>query len=399
MKRLSEEHKARLRRVAFASAKRRLAERTRRRARLLAGARVAIDSAPRRWVKAFRDGVYLPALVIGDPRPVPANLSLIDNYEATATFLQDLHRGITDNWRPAPRSRRRARRGSPPIYRTYWDFTQIERITAPVALMVASEYDRIRKRGGWRPHAIDFENWRPSVRAMLDDIGFLALCGVTEKPEAPILEGAGWRVLRLESGTSADGERVGQLLQRLGLDAISDEPALYEALIEALANTRHHAYPEGLLYREPHYPGWWMTGFLDYQAKSMTIAVYDRGVTIPITLADPTNEWEHYPHWRRLMMRATGRTPTLQDTSADGASIAAAMKVGKSSTGLDFRGRGLKAFEDALSMSGEGVLTIRSRSGEYVRERGSKARYRSHSTPIDGTLITWRVGRSDNVHA
>src|SRR5437764_15225893 len=140
MKRLSEKRKARLRRVAFASAKRRLAERAKRKAGLLAGAGVAIAGSPRRWVRAYRDGVYIPALVIGDPRPVPANLSLIQNYEATTTFLQELHRGITQNWRPIPRGRRRARRGSPPIYRTYWDFTQIESISAPVALMIASGY-------------------------------------------------------------------------------------------------------------------------------------------------------------------------------------------------------------------------------------------------------------------
>jgi hypothetical protein len=339
----------------------------------------------------YRDGEYSRALVLGEPRPVPSVLSLIYNYDPTAKFVDELHKQVSFRWRSGSKGRRAAK-GRPPIFRSYWDFTLIKSISAPVALMIASEYDRVRKRGGWRPYALEFEKWDPAVRSMLDDVGFLSLCGVTEHSE-PILEGRGWRILRMQAGTSADGERVGKLLHQLGFDTIWDDPSLYEALVEALANTRHHAYPHGHIFPEPHYPGWWMTGYIDENAKSMTIVVYDHGVTIPGTLSNPENNWELYPKWRRFVMRAAKRFPAADETALDGALIAAAMKVGRTSTGLSFRGRGLKTFEHVLDQCRAGRLTIRSRCGEYVMEKGSKARYRTQPAAINGTLITWRLDR------
>ncbi|MCK1507193.1 hypothetical protein [Bradyrhizobium sp. 18] len=343
-----------------------------------------------RWINVYRDGKFSLTRVLNQPRPVPAILSFENNYEETAQFLRDLRVGLTASFSTNRHSRRRNEK-SVPVFNRYWDFTLINRISVPVALIVASEYDRLRKCGGWRPYAIDFENWRPEVRVMLDSIGFLSLCGVHHQAGA-IVGGAGWKVLRFESGLKADGERVEELLKELGVDTVFGDPRLYEAMIEALANTRHHAYPEGHSFSEPHFPGWWMTGFVD--EKSMLITVYDKGISIPAALADPRNAWEHHAGWEKLMARLLRRDVSISDTSADGAAIAAAMKVGRSSTGHEFRGRGLKTFEDALDAFPRGRLTIRSRAGEYRKDSGSKGRYTTRPTPIDGTLIIWRVART-----
>lgn len=343
-----------------------------------------------RWINVYRDGKFSLTRVLNEPRPVPAVLSFEENFEETAKFLQDLRVGLTSSFSSNRRNRRRSLKRVP-VFSRYWDFTLIERITVPVALIVASEYDRLRKCGGWRPYAIDFENWRPDVRALLDSIGFLSLCGVHHS-DGTILEGVGWKVLRFESGTRADGERVEELLKALGVDTVFGDPRLYEAMIEALANTRHHAYPELHEFPEPHFPGWWMTGYVDND--SMLITVYDKGISIPAALADPANAWQHHAGWERLMGRLLGRMPHPSDMTADGAAIAAAMKVGRSSTGLEFRGRGLKTFEDALDAFPGGRLTIRSRAGEYRKDRGSKGRYNTRPTAIDGTLIIWRVARN-----
>lgn len=394
MKRLSQKRRQHLRRHAWLAAKRRRLERAKRAARRTLAARGSsfdqIES--KKWITAFRDGAHVRALILGGPRPVPALLSLTENYQPTVDFLRDLKAGLVSTWRPTSRRRRPGRRGAPQIFTNYWDFTQIKQISVPVALMIASEYDRIGKRGGSPPYAIDLEHWDPAVRAMLEAIGFLSLCGVTPRT-SPIIQGSDWRVLRFESGQKADGQRVDDLLQELGVNTLLADPGMYEAIVEALANTRHHAYPERWNFREPHYPGWWMTGYVDQRDQSMLVVVYDRGISIPVALADPTNPWEHFAMWQRLMSRLLGRAPTWDDTSADGAAIAAAMRVGRSSTGLEFRGRGLATFESALAAFARGTLTIRSRSGEYIKHRGSKASYRTHGSPIDGTLITWHVSK------
>jgi len=321
---------------------------------------------------------------------MPEVLSLAENYNETAGFLLHLRDGLTGNWQRMRHQRGRPQEEGRFGYRTYWDFTTIRRIAIPVALMIASEYDRVRRSGLWRPHAIDYDQWDPHVRSMLDQIGFLSMCGV-EDPEPTILKGDGWRLLRFESGTGASGERVGDLLLQLGLDAIVADPTLYEAVVEALANTRHHAYPGNYYYPPPHVPGWWMTGAVDEGSKSITLVVYDHGVTIPVSLADPRNDWALLPKWRQLLARLTGAPPTVEDTDLDGVAIAAAIKVGTTSTGLSFRGRGLKSLEIALDMCKGGEIAIRSRHGEYRKKKGGRPEYMSHPVPVNGTLVAWHL--------
>lgn len=321
---------------------------------------------------------------------MPEVLDLSTNYEETAEFLQELRSSIVRNWTSPPdRHRRRARQKAPVHLRSYWDFALIKKISVPVALMIASEFAQMSARGMWMPGAVNYEKWDPKVRAMLQQVGFLAMSGVTA-PVPTFVPGNGWKLMRLQSGAKADGQRVDELLRALGVNTIAGSPALYEAIIEALANTRHHAYPKGVEFPEPHLANWWMTGAIDTSQKTIGLVVYDHGVSIPVTLSDPKNQWSLLPKWQRIMRRITGVAAT-GDPTADGLSIAAAIKVGATSTQLPFRGRGLQSFEAALSMCRDGQIFIRSRSGEYWKQKGRSPSYRSRYPAINGTLITWRL--------
>lgn len=389
MKKLTQKHKTYLTRRSAAMEKRRRLSNMRRRVRAVFVSSGLDPYDERRQVTVYKDGEYQKAAVMGEAIPAPHTLSFSDNYEETATFIENVRNALISAWRPPSRGRRRAMRNVPLVYRKYFDFTTIKSISAPVALIIAAEYDRLRKCGGWRPSAIEFHKWDPSVRAKLSQIGFLSLSGVTGDEE-PIVEGEGWRLLRFQSGFDTTGERANDLIAKLGIDIFSESPILYDAMVEALANTKHHAYPKDHYFPMPHVPGWWMTGLADAVGK-LTIMVCDQGVTIPGSLSNPHSDWQLYSNWQKLCLRATGRTPSTDDTSIDGAAIAAAVKVGRTSTNLSYRGRGLKTFETVLDVCRQGTLTIRSRCGEYKKAKGRSATFLSRSTPLHGTLITWQL--------
>ena len=344
------------------------------------------SAPPQKRVSVYRAGQYEEAILTGEPRSVPAILSLGENYEETAAFLADIRGGLTEGWQGYARLRaQKTRAGAlPKRLRTYWDFTSIREITPAVALVIASEYDRVRRRQGWVPYAIDFENWKPDVRRLLDGIGFLDMVGIHSEGET-FIEGENWRMLRFRSGDLADGEQVGQLLEELGIPEALESPELYDAIVEALVNTRHHAYPTTHYFPEPHFPGWWLTALVDRANRRLRISAFDHGLSIPGTL----RTWDKYPLYQRAWRRLFQSDPDANDPSWDGAAIATAMDVGRTSTGEHYRGRGLPAIDAAVDLCREGRITIYSRSGEYLRAKGDKPRYMNRNTPIGGTLVIW----------
>lgn len=160
---------------------------------------------------------------------------------------------------------------------------------------------------------------------------------------------------------------------------------MYSAIVEALTNTRHHAYPQDHVFRKPHYPGWWLTGFVDNKSRRVRISVYDRGLSIPGTLLT----WDKYATFDRLWKKAFSGSPDPEDTSRDGTAIALAMETGRTSTGEGYRGKGLPSMEEALDLCVDGHLTIYSRSGEYRRWKGRSPHHVNRLASIGGTLVSW----------
>jgi hypothetical protein len=377
-----------IRRAGLSWARKRLSSQNQR-VRRASGLRVEAFGGGR-WVTMYSNGQTQRAKLLGEPRPVPAILCLDENYSETATFLMELRGSLFESYRrngfQRTRVQRRAAGKAPPLIRRFWDFSLIQRISAEVALIIAAEFNRFHRGGSWIPRAIDIEKWRPDVREMLTDIGFLSLAG-TDPPTSDVLSGTGWSILKLRAGHEAEGEQVKRLLGDLGVRDMIDNGPLYDAIMEGLVNTIHHAYPSTHTFEEPHFSNWWMTGFIDRESRWFTVMIYDQGLSIPATLPN----WKHFSTFRRRWSRLFGSEPDADDMSKDGVAIRMAMKVGKTQTNEETRGKGLHAMEEAVNLCDDGDLAIFSRCGEYRKITGRTGRHVNRNIPIGGTLIVWSM--------
>ncbi|SFM10034.1 hypothetical protein [Methylobacterium pseudosasicola] len=356
--------------------------------KLAASSVASLSRGQIRTVSLYRDGQFENGFSLSDGLAPPADISLGANYEETALFLQDVRGRLAASWQTFVQNKSRynaaARRSGSTGVLNYYDYTKIERMSVSSALVLASEYDCLRKSRIFIPKAIDFERWQPNVRALLEGIGFLEMSGVHSNGPK-FTEFSDLRILRFRSGAEADGEQVEKLLTELGVPQALEDPAIYDAIIEALVNTRHHAYPKGLRFPRPHFAGWWLTALVDHRDRRIVISTFDRGLGIPATLP----HWERYPAFQRGWRRIFSNDPDLADTSQDGMAIRVAMAVGKSSTGYSHRGRGLPAMESVIDLCLDGSLTIYSRCGEYRRSKGGRPQPTNRNTPVGGTLVTW----------
>lgn len=114
-----------------------------------------------RWVTMYSNGQSQKARLLGKARPVPSVLCLEQNYEQTAAFLAGLRSRLFEIHRRngfqvrGGRAQRRAMGKGPPAIWGYSDFTMIDEISPEVALVIAAEYNRFHRGGGWIPQAID----------------------------------------------------------------------------------------------------------------------------------------------------------------------------------------------------------------------------------------------------
>jgi len=162
---------------------------------------------------------------------------------------------------------------------------------------------------------------------------------------------------------------------------------LYDALVEATENTRHHAYPEDGHFHHQHVNRWWITGAVDVDHKKITIVAYDQGITIPGSLP----RWAGHNYVLKGLRRLLGWEPPPDDTTYDGARLRFAVTKPRSSTGLEERGKGLPLLKRIIDECAQGSLRIVSRCGEFVYETGKKPRSRQLQTPMAGTLIEWEL--------
>lgn len=346
-----------------------------------------LPTRTKRFCSLYVDGQILQAELEGEAIPVPKVLAFAGASGETLAFLADMREQLITSWQTMPLRQNRAMKRSVyrrPIVKSFWDFSTVDRISPEAALIIAAEYDRIRYCGGWLPRAVNVEKWQPGVIRMLSGIGFLDMLRIGRN-QADLLKYERWGILRFRSCFEADGQKVDELLAELGVHQIVNDPHLYDAILEAATNAKHHAYPPGHKFEDPHMPAWWITGFVDHDQNRVRISVYDQGLTIPRTL--PT--WSKYPSFIAGFKRLFNDEPDPFDDSRDGQAIAVAMEVGESSTGESYRGRGLPQIAAAIDSCVDGQLTIRSRRGAYMRQTGQPARFGNQTVALGGTLITW----------
>ncbi|WP_286864580.1 hypothetical protein, partial [Sphingobium sp.] len=220
----------------------------------------------------------------------PEIFSLNSNYEHTLAFIMDMR------WmfhaREVPSPDRKAK------LRTFADFSAIQSIEPAAGLVLAAEVDRWRIASGRQPRSFDQE-WHPDVQRFFSQAGLFELLGITMQSVNQHAALAPVEALKFVRGFSVQGEPGSRLRDRLETlcgASIGPRKIVYDAIAEAIANTRH-AYPSGISIWPAKLAGrWWATGSWQRETKTVSLQLYDQGVGIPSTL--PKSE-----HWSESLIR------------------------------------------------------------------------------------------------
>jgi hypothetical protein len=278
----------------------------------------------------------------------------------------------------------------------YFDFSAVTKVDDAAALLVAAEIDRGMRivYSGKPPRVRKDVRWHADVEEMLGDMGFFELLRVKNPPRIQRSAG-GRRYIRFISGKRAQGENISTLKQRyanltdsqLEIDPAmpNDERPLYDALMEAMTNVSHHAYPEDdLSFAADIRNRWWVAGSYDGATRRFTVVFYDAGIGIPNSFVATTAK-------ERLesIVRKFG------GNFGDAERILAAMARRASRTKRSHRGKGLRDVTGLSRKRRPSRLRIFSGQGEYsvsygVNEGGEK-RTRNHQIAVPGTLIWWEA--------
>lgn len=329
--------------------------------------------------------------------PMPKNFCLIENYEEVSQFLAVLRRRLDTQGQRFRRLRVEGKTISQSNHlQSYVDFATLKRISSVTALVLASEYDRAISVFGFHEmmRAVNVDMWQPEVLATLNDVGFLNLLGV-EDPRLKLAERNGIYTIPFIAGTKVRGEMIERLITGVGElagssgveegETLLGRSRVYDGLGEAIQNVQDHAYPvwltdDGLARK------WWMTGSVEPSKKRFTIAIYDHGISIPVSLP----RWTKYDEFRASVAKSVGGQYNPTDTpQRDGETIAQAVELGRSSTGKAYHGKGLPVIRDIIDNCRSGTVRIISRNGSYSCTAGETPKLAAHTSPLRGTLVEW----------
>lgn len=302
----------------------------------------------------------------------PSDFSLRNNHNDVASFFANLRNAIYNS-----------RDG----HMVGIDFAALKSVSLGAGLMLAAELYRWQKFVGKKLNVVRREEWDPSVSQLLDELGlfrFLNMKNVGIVP-AKAENDTQTTFLQYRSGVSVSSADCGQLLGHLSDVAgkIQARNFIYDGLVEAIKNTKHHAYTEPDTWYGVEPGTWFMSGAFDAKESTLTAAVYDHGVGIPNTLPR-SSIWEHAVH----IVKSFGK-------GDDGDMIAAAMEHGRSRTRLQERGKGLPTMMRLFDHR-PGYLRVVSGAGEAIYDSETqKVHRKNHNVSIGGTLIEWKVSRQE----
>ncbi len=167
---------------------------------------------------------------------------------------------------------------------------------------------------------------------------------------------------------------------------------LYEGLVEAMTNSRQHAYQRSRFARAAptlleaaaaKHRKWWM--FSQHKDDHLSIVVCDLGMGIARSLLAS-------PKWtvRKVLDVASASSPFFG--GKDSRFIRAAMELGRSSTNRPNQGKGLHDMKEVIDSQGAGALRILSGRGEYLYSGANRReQLRDFPTSIFGTIVEWRI--------
>lgn len=298
----------------------------------------------------------------------PEILSFNENFAGTVEFL--------DRFRDLVLSKPNAKR-------IYVDLVPIKTLSVPVAIVLAADFDRWRLVRGYKMTTHDSHKWSTTVRNLLSDLGVFELLGL--KPIEHEINSDNFTLTRLMSGEKTDGFKIDRLQEEFAgvLSGFTKSPEMFAGLMEAAENAISHGYPENYSPLHP-YAGhrWWGASCLDPRNMTLRFFVFDQGAGIPFTLPTAT----FYEQVRARLSHFFGDL-----IPNDSLMLKAALEVGRTRTGLDHRGLGLKRMSDIVTGVENGYLRILSGKGEIVYRSDEAIETRDHDRHIGGTLIEWSI--------
>lgn len=321
---------------------------------------------------------------------VPTSLCLDSTLEETLGFFYDLRvRSIRQLHGVVafPTSRRRSRIG---WVRSSTDFADLRKVTPGAALILAAEYDRMRRMSGIQPGAINLDEWDDQVYATLYQLGFFKLLGFNDdalrQVNAAHFQASYIHIAPMQCGDNADYSDAAEALAQLFEEVGGDETLrvqLLGAVVDAIENVRGHAYelPEANL-RRLIPPLWWVSGSADPLTKKLTLAIYDQGQTIPVTLPKtwPLNDL------RAAFASLFGLDFDPDSSNWDGEAVRTALQLSQTATKQPNRGKGLSKIHDVVRKCPGGRLRLLSRRGHYVYQDG-RGQHSTCMVPLMGTFV------------
>lgn len=333
---------------------------------------------------------------ISNESPIPEILCLDRNNEESLVFFHDLRlrtiRKASGRIKP-PTSKKKSRIG---WVRSYTDFSKVRSITPGAALILAAEYDRVRRNTGIIG-AINLDKWDKNVLSTLSQLGFFELLGFPGD-FSPNFEGGVDKnliyIAPMRCGDNTDYREAADDIRKLFLEVGGDmalKRHLFGAIVDAIENVKGHAYGNSDNVRNLIPPLWWFSGSADPVKKILTLAIYDQGQTIPVTLP---KKWP-LEELTAMFAGAFGTQFRANTDEQDGEAVEAALRMSRSSTKLPERGKGLSKILNVVRQCPGGRMRLISRRGHYIFSDG-RGRHLTCSTPLLGTFIELEANFSND---
>jgi hypothetical protein len=204
------------------------------------------------------------------------------------------------------------------------------------------------------------------VEQMLQHVGVLKKLGLPERKKVDHNDVKRWHFFH---GQNADATPIEPFM--LDLQSLLGEErqlGLCNCVTEAMINVGHHAYLSS------GSGSWWI--FATISEKTVFIAIYDHGESIPATLLSKPLVKDFLTG--RMWLQARGDSKLI--TAAVG---------GRTRTQLPYRGKGLPEMLEFTKSNPNSELGIFSRKGFFQYDDHEKSG--KLKTPIKGTLVIWKL--------
>lgn len=275
------------------------------------------------------------------------------------------------------------------------NFDSLRNISTSAGLVLTAEISRWESsiRNQLTPNV---EKWDKKIYKQMHQLGFFDL--FKNPPDRNQCDDAvfpGINFVKYIKGScedSSDTTEKKKILKYQVAELVGEQVSkwtfLHTGLSEAVTNVSHHAYSKIKQNREK---SWYLTGSYNETNSELKIAFYDQGVGIPSSL--PSSEI-----WEKVLDFFSRHKFQKAERLKHAHLIRAAMKIDRTSTEKNDRGKGLQDLLAFARQRGEGYLAIISYHGLYkytVNQGQESEKSVNFVNPLKGTLIIWSVKLGD----